>query len=96
MARLPETTQDWLDRYEKKRLRAFDNYQSSGEARYDRQELEYSIICDALRAKLDAEHERGEEIKRRMNNKTAVVDRLGKDEYTRAEVIELLNNAVWW
>lgn len=96
MSKRPETTQDWLDRYESRRIRAFDNYQSTGEQRYDRQEEEYSVICDALRAKLETEKEREVDVKKRMNNMKHVTDNLMKDEYTKDEVIEMLQKAVWW
>lgn len=96
MPKRPETTQEWLDRYEAKYNRAFENYQSSGDPKYDRQQDEYMTICDALRAKLERENERGDELKRRMNNMNHATNNLIKDEYTRDEVIKLLQNAVWW
>ena len=97
MPKRPETTQEWLNRYEKKRIKAFDNYQSTGEPRYDRQEEEYRVICDALRALLQKENDRDDTIRQRMMNKDSTIDRMTyKEEYTRDEVIKMLNNAVWW
>lgn len=93
---LPETTQEWIDRYEKRYQRAYDNYQQSGDARYDSQQYEYRCIADAFEAKLKQEKERGDEIQKRMRNKNYAVDKLYKDEYTREEVIKLLDVAVWW
>ena len=93
---IPETTAEWLMRYEKKRDKACMNYQQTGEARYDKQNIEYDVICDALMAKLEKEQESDERLNRRIVNKNAVIDKLIKQEYTRAEVIELLNSAVWW
>ena len=96
MARLPETTQEWLERYEKRYERAYYNYQNSGEQRYDSQSYEYSVICDALRAKLKMESERDDEIRKRMRNCNHMTENLLKDTYTKAEVIEMLGKAVWW
>lgn len=93
---LPETTQEWIERYEKRYQRAYDNYQQSGDARYDSQQYEYRCIADAFEAKLKQEKERGDEIQKRMRNKNFAVDRLYKNEYTREEVIKLLDDAVWW
>ena len=93
---LPETTQEWLDRYEKKYQRAWDNYQNSGMARYDSQSYEYQVICDALRAKLKLEGERDDEIRKRMRNCNHVTENLYKETYTKAEVVDLLGKAVWW
>lgn len=96
MARTPETTQEWLERYEKKYQKAWMNYQSTGMARYDSQSYEYQVICDALRAKLEREKERGDGVKKRMKNMNYVTERLYKDTYTKAEVVEMLGKAVWW
>lgn len=96
MAKQPETTQEWLAYYERLEAKAYDNYQQTGMPRYDNSQYKYSVICGALRAKLREESDRDDEIRKRMRNKDAVVDRLYKNEYTKAEVIELLNNAVWW
>ena len=96
MARQPETTQEWLQYYERLEARAYDNYQQTGMPRYDNSQYKYSVICGALRAKLKAEAESDDEIQKRMHNKNAVIDRLYKNEYTKAEVIKLLDDAVWW
>lgn len=96
MSRQPETTQEWLEYYERLEARAYDNYQQTGMPRYDNSQYKYSVICGALRAKLKAEAERDDEIQKRMRNKNAVIDRLYKNEYTKAEVIKLLDDAVWW
>jgi len=93
---IPETTREWLEHYEKKYQRAFDNYQATGEARYDRQQYEYDVICDAFRALLRQKSERDDSIRQRLVNMNAVVDRLVNDKYTRAEVIKLLRDAVYW
>lgn len=93
---IPETTREWLERYEKKYQKAFDNYQATGEARYDRQQIEYDIICDAFRAKLQQKSERDDSVKKRLTNMHAVVDRLVNEKYTKAEVIKMLRDAVYW
>lgn len=94
--RQPETTRQWLEYYEKLQSKAYYNYQETGLARYDTQQYKYDVICDAFRAKLKEEKERGSEISKRMLNRDATVDRLVKTEYTRDEVIKLLDNAIWW
>jgi hypothetical protein len=96
MARLPETTQEWIDRYQKRYDRAYDNYQQSGEQRYDSQAYEYQCIVSAFEALQKREDERDRELERRRVNMNAAVDRLYKNEYTRDEVIKLMNDAVWW
>lgn len=96
MARIPETTKEWFERYEAKMNKAYYNYQETGDSRYDRQEHEYRAIADAFEAKLREESERDDTLRKRRVNCDYVVERLHKSEYTRAEVVEMLNNAVWW
>lgn len=97
MIRRPETTEEWLAKYEELRFKAFDNYQSSGDPRYDRLIEKYDKICDGLRALIEKEDDRDRELERRMKNKNVAIDGMTfKAEYTREEVIEMLNNAVWW
>lgn len=93
---LPETTQEWIERYEKRESRAYKNYQETGGAKYDRQQYEYSKIVDAFRALNRKENEYHEQIKKRTANYKYVTDMLRKDSYTRDEVVELLRNAVYW
>lgn len=94
--RQPETAREWLDYYEKLRARADDNYQQTGEPRYDNAEHKYSAICDAFRARIAQEQEREVDIKSRMNNCNYVIDQLISQTYTKAEVVEMLRKAVWW
>lgn len=96
MRKRPETTEEWLKRYEDKYNRAYENYQSSGDPKYDRQADEYYTIVGGLHAKLEAEKEREVDVKKRMNNMKHVTGNLMKDEYTKDEVIEMLQKAVWW
>lgn len=96
MARIPETTREWYERYEAKRTKAYYNFQETGEPRYDRQENEYGAIADAFMSKLREEADRDDTLKKRRVNCDYVVERLHKSEYTKDEVIEMLNNAVWW
>ena len=96
MARLPETTQEWIERYQKRYDRAYDNYQQTGESRYDSQSYEYMCIVNAFEALAKREDERDHELTKRRANMNASVERLYKKEYTRDEVVKLLNDAVWW
>ena len=96
MARLPETTQEWIDRYQKKYDRAYDNYQQTGIGKYDSQAYEYMCIVSAFEAQKKRNDERDHELMQRRANMNTVVDRLYKNEYTRDEVVKLLNDAVWW
>ena len=93
---LPETTQEWIERYEKRESRAYKNYQETGDAKYDRQQYEYSKIVDAFRALDHKESEYHEQTQKRTTNCKYVLDRLRKDSYTREEVKELLQNAIYW
>lgn len=93
---LPETTAEWLERYQKKYERAYWNYQDSGDPKYNRQVIEYDAIRDAFSAKLSREADRGDELLRRTRNMNAATEKLIKDTYTRDEVVELLRNAIWW
>lgn len=92
----PENAKEWLERYETRYARAFDNYQSTGDAKYDRQVYEYDCICTAFRALIEKKEERNYEIEHRIQNKNWAIDKLCNASYTRAEVIKLLNEAVYW
>ncbi len=96
MASTPNNAKEWLERYEKKYQRAYDNYQATGDAKYDRQIWEYDCICDAFRALIDKREKRAEDLVRRRSNCKWTIDRLCKASYSREEVIKLLNDAVWW
>lgn len=96
MAKRPQNAKEWLERYKVKLDKAFRNYQDSGDAKYDRQAEEYEVICDALEAKIAMNKEREIDIKKRMNNRDWAIDKLIKPEYTKEEVKELLNDAVYW
>lgn len=92
----PETPKEWLERYEKKLLRAQQNYQETGDPKYDRQVEEFEVVTDALVALIQKQEERQVDIKKRITNRDAVIDRLIKDNYSRGEVLELLRDAVYW
>ena len=92
----PETTTDWLKRYEDKAAKAYDKYQITGDPRHGRQSEEYRAIRDAFRAAVAAEDDRDNEIRKRMHNMEYTVDQLIKDTYEKDEVAELLRKAVWW
>lgn len=92
----PENAREWLARWEKRRQKAFDNYQSTGIQRYDDYEDECSVVCEALRAYIERQSERTEDTCRRMTNRDWAIDKLVKGTYTRAEVVKMLHDAVYW
>lgn len=96
MAKQPENAKEWLSRYEKKYQKAYDNYQATGDPKYDRQVWEYSCICDAFRALIEHKDERNVNISQRITNRDWVIDKLVQPTYTRKEVVKLLHEAVYW
>lgn len=97
MNRFDWTTSQWIEYYDKLSNKNYMAYQESGLARYENAYIKYEQIADAFRAKAGQEKESGADMKKRMNNKNFVVERLipGKD-YSYDEVVKLLNDAVWW
>lgn len=82
---------EWRDYYEKLRQRAYMNYQESGMARYDRQELQYGKIVDAFDGYLANKEETDSEKMRRIRNINAYVEQhLYKETYNRNEVLALI------
>ncbi len=96
MAKIPETTSEWIAHYENLRYKAAQNYQETGDPKYDRAAYKYSVILDGLRALEREKDERDKDIVKRMRNRDSAVDQLLKEEYSKEEVIELLEKAVWW
>lgn len=99
MSRTPETTLEWVEHYDKLMKRAEQNYQETGELRYDKAAYKYSVIVDALMAKRREETEQALDLKKRITNRDAVIDRLEyriHDNFSYAEVVELLKEAVYW
>ena len=96
MARMPDNAYEWLERYEKKYKKADDNYQATGDPKYDRQVWEYRSICDAFRALVEKREKRAADFESRRSNCKWAIDRLCKASYSREEVIKMLNDAVWW
>ena len=96
MAKQPETAYEWLERYEKRYQKAVDNYQNTGEARYDRQVWEYDCICAAFRALIEKKEEQGVDMKKRLANCNWTIEQLINPSYTREEVIKMLRTAVYW
>ena len=92
----PETSAEWYVHFEKLRLKNELIYQQTGEPRYDSAAYKYSRICDAFRALMDSEKDREVNMKKRINNKNAAVEKLLKDSYSKEEVIKMLEEAVWW
>lgn len=91
------TASQWANYYDQLSNKNYMSYQETGETRYDNACIKYERIADAFRAKAEQEKESGADMKKRMNNKNFVVERLipGKD-YSYDEVVKLLNDAVWW
>lgn len=91
------TPDQWADYYDKLSKKNYMAYQETGEQRYDNAYYRYEKIADAFRARSKQETDDGEEIRKRMTNKDYVVARLipGK-MYSYAEVVKLLDDAVWW
>ena len=96
MAKRPETAAEWAERYERKARKAYDDYQATGISRYWRQFEEYDMICSAFSALLDRRKDREADIRKRCINRDWAIDKLVHASYTRNEVIELLNEAVYW
>ena len=96
MGRRPKTAAEWLERYEKKAQKAYNDYQATGIARYYRQYEEYDIISAAFRALADRSDKRAAEFERRLSSCNRVKDRLLCEKYTREEVIDLLQDAIYW
>jgi hypothetical protein len=94
--RLPETTAEWIERYKKKARNAEKNYQETGTQRYDSQRYEYEAIIDAFCALERKQEVYYDNLKQRTTNCKWAIDRLVKDSYTRAEVIDLLRAAIDW
>lgn len=92
------TDADWLDHYEKLRQKAFDNYQTSGEPRYDNALAKYEKICDGFRALIEQKDERDKSINKRIANCNYVIDRLKAHEpnFSFNEVVKLLRDAIYW
>lgn len=90
------STQDWYHKYNQLYLKNYKAYQQSGEPRYDNAAWKYQKIAEAFQAKLEKERNRDIEISSRLKNKEAVIDRLIKDSYSKDEVKDLLDKAVWW
>lgn len=95
-SRTPETTKEWLEYYEKRQSKFYRMYQETGDPKYDREQYKFGCICDAFQAKLEMEGEREADIRKRLKNKDWIVNNLAKNEYSKDEVIKLLNDAVYW
>ena len=96
MARTPESNEQWLDHYQRLYERAEENYQSTGESKYDNARYKYQCIVTAFEALLKKEGGKAADLAKRQQNCRAVVENLYKDSYRKAEVEKLLNDAVWW
>ena len=92
----PDNAQEWLELYERKRQRAYDNYQQTGETRFDYQVEEYEVLCDALRALINKRVEMTDIWAKRRSNCEHVIDSINKSEYSRDEVVSFLRDAIYW
>lgn len=84
--------EEWRDYYEKLAQRAYQNYQESGESRYDREYFRYDTIVKAFNGYLEYKDENDNEKLRRLHNIDAyVAEHIYNDTYTKAEVMRLIN-----
>lgn len=87
------STADWHDYYDRLRKKADDNYQNSGDSRYDRERYRYEVIVEAFDKAVEYNDERDNAKMRRMRNIDAYMERLvPKGEYSRAEVMRLVDD----
>ena len=96
MARRPETLHEWQERYQKKAEKAYDNYQESGDGKYERQYEEFDMIAECIQAKIDSKDLLLQEREKRARNCEWQCDKLVKLEYSRDEVLKLLHDAIYW
>ena len=83
---------EWRDYYARLAQKASNNYQQTGEGRYDREFYKYDTIVDAFNGYLEYKDERDNDRERRLHNIDAyVADRTHKDAYTKAEVMAMIN-----
>ena len=94
--RLPESDREWLEYYEAKYQKAFDNYQSTGMSKYETEAYRYERIVDAFTAKLAKREDKEDLIKQRMVECAHVCENLIYTDYSREQVKELLYKAVRW
>ena len=92
MSKADWNMEQWRNYYEGLRQKAYNNYQESGEKRYDSQEHKYSVIVDAFDGYLENKREVDAAKRRRQTNIDAYIDRYtsSKSDYTRDEVVNLL------
>ena len=91
------TMSDWRDYYEKLRQKASDDYQSTGDGRYDNREHQYSVIVDAFNGCIAYRDEVDEDRMRRRRNLQAYADKLqGKENFTLGEVKKILDDVSWF
>lgn len=91
------TSAQLAEYYDSRAKKKYDDYQQTGERRFEREYIKLDMIADAFRAKAREEGEHEVDIKKRMANRDFAIGNLipGK-MYTKAEVEKLLHDAVWW
>lgn len=96
MGKRPETLEEWQERYQKKADTAFDNYQWTGDGKYERQYSEYEMIASCIQTTINARDLMKQERAKRARNCEWQCDKLIKAEYSRSEVIKMLHDAIYW
>lgn len=96
MGRRPETLHEWLERYEQKSAKAYQNYQETGIQRYLSQYEEYEMIVECITAKIKERQEHDDHVAKRLKECNWVCDRLVLVSYSNAEVRKMLHDAVYW
>jgi phage-related minor tail protein len=91
------SARQWADYYEALEHKNYMTFQETGISRYDNAQRRYGQIAEAFRA-LDREKNENEvDMKKRMNNCNAAIERLDHGKtYDFDEVSDLLKSAVWW
>ena len=84
---------EWRDYYNKLQDKAYQNYQETGIARYDREFIRYERIVDAFNGYLENKNDQDTERTRRIQNISAYVDKyVHHNSYTRDEVLKMIRD----
>lgn len=83
--------EEWRDYYNKLYQRNYDNYQQTGDSRYERAYYQYQKIVDAFNGYIEWKKEEDTARKRRFDNfHNFLQNNVLEEKYTRAEVFQLL------
>lgn len=97
MNRLPESVNEWIEYYDKQYRRAYENFQETGESRYETAYIKADEAANAFRVKAELRNEVDTAKMRRIRNANALIDKLphGKD-FSREEVAEYISEVARW